>query len=225
MKTSKEYREQLEEAKGSFRAGYQKAKKRFEQINSQIGEENNSEIELDESGNPIKRLNTLDFDTRGKAAVANIKGDKKKEKLYSKQLNTLKKFRDKLALESIHESLITGTRKIATFEGDHGHKAEVRYNSEYKEYQVHHYKDGQHLGDKSISFHDDKHDAISTAKYETGVNESNDLEEKYEGFSKLKAKLSHQKGITDPAALAASIGRKKYGKEKFQKMAADGKKD
>jgi hypothetical protein len=87
---------QIGEAKGSFRAGYQKAKKRFSDVNKQIGEE----IELDESGNPIKRLNALDFDTRGKAAVASIKGNSKKEHLYSKQLKTLKKLKDKLALEN-----------------------------------------------------------------------------------------------------------------------------
>ncbi len=29
-------------------------------------------------------------------------------------------------------------------------------------------------------------------------------------FNALTAKLSHQKGVTNPGALAASIGRKKY---------------
>ena len=43
-------------------------------------------------------------------------------------------------------------------------------------------------------------------------------------FAKLKAALSHQKGVTDPAALAASIGRKKYGAAKMNKMAQAGKK-
>ena len=40
-----------------------------------------------------------------------------------------------------------------------------------------------------------------------------------ERFRKLKGKLSHEKGISDPAALAASIGRKKYGAKKFSQMA------
>lgn len=43
-------------------------------------------------------------------------------------------------------------------------------------------------------------------------------------FQKLKEKLSHKKGIKDPGAVAAAIGREKYGKERFQKMAAKGKK-
>lgn len=46
--------------------------------------------------------------------------------------------------------------------------------------------------------------------------------EKYMGFKKLKKSLSG-KGVKDPGAVAASIGRKKYGKEKFQKAAAKGK--
>ena len=42
-------------------------------------------------------------------------------------------------------------------------------------------------------------------------------------FKKLTKELA-AKGVKDPKALAASIGRKKYGKEKFQEMAAKGKK-
>lgn len=40
-------------------------------------------------------------------------------------------------------------------------------------------------------------------------------------FQKLKAKLKGK--VSDPGAVAASIGRKKYGKKKFQKMAAKGR--
>ena len=50
------------------------------------------------------------------------------------------------------------------------------------------------------------------------------LTEKYMGFAKLKASLARKPGVKNPAAVAAAIGRKKYGKEKFQKMAAAGKK-
>ena len=42
-------------------------------------------------------------------------------------------------------------------------------------------------------------------------------------FSKLKGKLAHEKGVYDPGALAAKIGRAKYGNSKFQKMAAKGR--
>lgn len=43
-------------------------------------------------------------------------------------------------------------------------------------------------------------------------------------FQNLKVKLGHKKGITNPGALAASIGRKKYGAKKFASLAAHGKK-
>lgn len=43
-------------------------------------------------------------------------------------------------------------------------------------------------------------------------------------FAKLKKKLSKRKGVKTPGALAAHIGRKKYGKARFQKMAARGRK-
>jgi hypothetical protein len=68
------------------------------------------------------------------------------------------------------------------------------------------------------------------------AHESNILQGVYEGrvqakkdeggerFKKLQKKLSGKKGVKDSAGLAASIGRKKYGKAKFQKMAASGKK-
>jgi len=42
-------------------------------------------------------------------------------------------------------------------------------------------------------------------------------------FSTLKNKLSREKGVTNPGAIAAAIGRAKFGKKKFQHMAAKGK--
>lgn len=41
-------------------------------------------------------------------------------------------------------------------------------------------------------------------------------------FAALKQKLSSQKGITNPGALAASIGRKKYGAKRMSAMAHQG---
>lgn len=46
----------------------------------------------------------------------------------------------------------------------------------------------------------------------------------YVGFDKLKSKIAAKGGVSNPGAVAASIGRKKYGKAKFQKAAAQGKK-
>ena len=45
----------------------------------------------------------------------------------------------------------------------------------------------------------------------------------YQGFKKLRAKIEAKGDVRDPGAVAASIGRKKYGKAKFQAYAAKGK--
>lgn len=42
-------------------------------------------------------------------------------------------------------------------------------------------------------------------------------------FQALKTKLAKKKGVTDPAALAAAIGRKKLGNARFQTLAAKGR--
>lgn len=44
-----------------------------------------------------------------------------------------------------------------------------------------------------------------------------------ERFARLSAQL-RRKGVKDPEALAAYIGRKKYGKTRFQQLAARGRK-
>lgn len=43
------------------------------------------------------------------------------------------------------------------------------------------------------------------------------------GFKKLEGELSHEKGVNNPAAIAAKIGQEKYGKEGMAKKAAAGK--
>ena len=43
-------------------------------------------------------------------------------------------------------------------------------------------------------------------------------------FEQLEEKLEKKPGIKNPAALAASIGRKSIGKDKFQKLAKAGRK-
>lgn len=42
-------------------------------------------------------------------------------------------------------------------------------------------------------------------------------------FKKLEGKLSHEKGVKDPGALAAMIGRRKFGAKRMGEMAAKGR--
>lgn len=43
-------------------------------------------------------------------------------------------------------------------------------------------------------------------------------------FKALVKKIGKRKGVKNPKAVAAWIGRKKYGKKRFQAMAAKGRK-
>lgn len=43
-------------------------------------------------------------------------------------------------------------------------------------------------------------------------------------FAALKAKLGKEKGVSNPGALAAYIGRQKYGDKKMASMANKGRK-
>jgi hypothetical protein len=57
-----------------------------------------------------------------------------------------------------------GTRLVKKYGSDE-HRSEVRYNPEWQEYQVHHYKNGKHMGEGPVSYHgDDKQDVHDTAK-------------------------------------------------------------
>jgi hypothetical protein len=49
------------------------------------------------------------------------------------------------------------------------------------------------------------------------------MNKKYEGFKEVEESAA-KSGASDPGAVAAAIGRKKYGKEAFQHAAAAGKK-
>lgn len=61
------------------------------------------------------------------------------------------------------------------------------------------------------------------AKEKTMLGKNEKLAKKYEGFKEVK-ESAKESGASDPGAVAAAIGRKKYGKEVFQHAAAAGKK-
>ncbi len=48
------------------------------------------------------------------------------------------------------------------------------------------------------------------------------VDEKYLGFDKLKGKIAAKGGVRNPGAVAAAIGRKKYGKKAMGKASASG---
>lgn len=91
--------------------------------------------------------------------------------------------------------------------------------------------DGDDNGNsRSPHFDADEHqpgDGKEEVRKNPHVNDDDDgdvdedrTDEAYLGFSKLENRLSHKKGIHNPGAVAASIGRKKYGKKNYQSHAA-----
>ena len=75
-----------------------------------------------------------------------------------------------------------------------------------------------------MTFFYDLNKKLADIGAKTQLNEDTQVNEKYMGFSKLEKDIAKRGDVRDPGAVAASIGRKKYGKAKFQKAAAAGKK-
>jgi len=98
----------------------------------------------------------------------------KKLKLHSAQIKKLKE-----EIKQIDEESLTAGKRLISKHGEGSHTARVYKDTEYNEYQVHHYKDGKHMGEGPISYHDDKEDAEDTAKMSLRkrMKEEIDLEE------------------------------------------------
>jgi hypothetical protein len=67
-------------------------------------------------------------------------------------------------VEHIDEASLTAGKRLISKHGEGNHTVRVYKDTEYNEYQVHHYKDGKHMGEGPVSYHSDKEDAESTAK-------------------------------------------------------------
>ena len=111
----------------------------------------------------VRKGNTFhrSFPSEGDAVkyIQKNQGEEPKKKTYS--------YNEEAELdEAKAESPIKGTRLISKHEGKDGHHAEVRHNSEYNEFQVHHYENGKHMGEGPVSYHDTKADAKEAAEYE-----------------------------------------------------------
>lgn len=79
-------------------------------------------------------------------------------------------------------------------------------------------------GDKTEPMKKAAKDKSKGAVAEAVAQVEKQLSEKYMGFKKTVAAIKKGGSADNPEAVAAAIGRKKYGKEKFQKAAAAGKK-
>ena len=122
------------------------------------------EAEIEEAQGSSNRVVPL-----GKNQKDEWRPAKKPRKDFDRNKRTMKDV-DKID-EAKAQSPIAGTRLVSKHQGEDGHHAEVRYNPDYDEYQVHHYKNGKHMGEGPVSYHgggrEGREDATDTAKYET----------------------------------------------------------
>ena len=65
------------------------------------------------------------------------------------------------------ENKLSEAKRIVSTHGSGIHTAKVYRDPEYNEYQVHFFKNGKHMGEGPVSYHDDKEDAQSTADSQT----------------------------------------------------------
>ena len=82
----------------------------------------------------------------------------------------------------------------------------------------------RHVNRRSPNGHDHPEDPVDHVSHEVAVaGKRRPKLGTGQRFRALKKKLT-RKGVRDPAALSAAIGRKKFGKKRFAKLAAAGRK-
>lgn len=65
--------------------------------------------------------------------------------------------------EYVAENSLTAGKRLVYKFGTGTHTARIYHDKDVNEYQVHMYKDGKHMGEDPVSYHDDKDDAKNTA--------------------------------------------------------------
>lgn len=104
--------------------------------------------------------------------------------------------------EQMDEESLTAGKRLISKHGEGSHTARVYKDTEYNEYQVHHYKDGKHMGEGPISYHNDKEDAENTAKMHLKK-----LKEATSAYARIDARFKKLSGRSMGAAA------KEYGDE------------
>ena len=97
-------------------------------------------------------------------------------------------------VEQVDEASLTAGKRLISKHGEGSHTTRVYKDTEYNEYQVHHYKDGKHMGEGPVSYHDDKEDAENTAKMSLRKQMKEDAEQINE---KLPASATAGDYVTD----------------------------
>ncbi len=151
--------EQIDELDKSTLASYAKKATKDARIQQSIGKD------FEASANKSRKQSMKD--------AAQSLADKYKSKSRSREAGVGKAI-DRLAKEEVE---LDEAKRIVSTHGDGVHTAKVYKDHEYNEYQVHFFKNGKHMGEGPVSYHDDKKDAQDTANSELKRMNSNQNEE------------------------------------------------
>lgn len=176
-KTTNEEVEELEELSKSTLASYAKKASRDARIKMATGKD--FERHAITSRRPDYKAGAKEWEDKYKSAA------RRREAGVNKAI-------DRLAKEEVE---LEEAKRIISKHGDGVHTAKVYRDPEYDEYQVHFFKNGKHMGEGPVSYHDDKDDAQSTAELSVkrmNARVSEDVEDVNE-----QSKLISDKDVSD----------------------------
>ena len=119
--------------------------------------------------------------------------------------------------EQIDEESLTAGKRLISKHGEGTHTARVYKDTEYNEYQVHHYKDGKHMGEGPVSYHDDKEDAQSTAEHSLKKRMGEEVEQ-IDELSTNTLKSYHTKAYSDMKTKGEKLGMRSGTKADWKRI-------
>ena len=187
------------------------------------------------SKKPMKEAEETELTNEG--AMSDLDADRKDRAYQTRQAKTTMKHisnptaGEKKAAKDIKPGIAGYRDRVAILKSAEARGALKKEDTEVQEANI------KHPNQQKLDVHEPEKDELTAKDFEMlrkgkkaekedkdDMKESTQqVEEKYVGHKKLTAQLA-AKGAKDPAALASWIGRKKYGKDAFQKAAAKGQK-
>ncbi len=123
----------------------------------------------------------------------------------------------KQAMKPVKEESLTAGKRLISKHGEGEHTARVYKDTEYNEYQVHHFKDGKHMGEGPVSYHDDKEDAQSTAEHSLKKRMGEEVEQ-IDELSTNTLKSYHNKALKDMKAKGEKLGMRSGTKKDWKRI-------
>jgi hypothetical protein len=123
----------------------------------------------------------------------------------------------KQAMKPVKEESLTAGKRLISKHGEGEHTTRVYKDTEYNEYQVHHFKDGKHMGEGPVSYHDDKEDAQSTAEHSLKKRMGEEVEQ-IDELSTNTLKSYHNKALKDMKAKGEKLGMRSGTKKDWKRI-------